>query len=639
MLLCLAASTLAGTYSVITLFPEDYSVRSGLTYNVKYIEKEPDGSMALVKEENTYYNARYPFGDPRNTNADSDTPVSSNIGFRSKIVRNPSDFLNPTIPSMQSYVSTNIVFIPYPEAKETIVYDKSDSSKYKSFAEKTTFDMYGNPKIVNSYGYTGNTKYADFSQNFGSYDVRNPIYYFNQAGATHSLNVYSQYTNMIATTSFAGESKPLDTKSIETTFLYQTDPIENYIPQPKKAHAFFGWTQLPSQTTVRDAFNRIISQTNVTYETNKSKYVSCNPYGHTDDWHCYGGRCVWQSPTKLMTFGGLGFGYDERTYDQSNIPYVQCWTTGLQPPQQALYCVATYNVLVGPNAISSNIYTQLDTCGNTVLVQATGHYLHPYTDNDPSRYGLENVSTLTKVVTSSFQYGQRVRPEAVTTVGPPDLTIKAEYFGDELTSKITNERGIATNYYYDALGRISKVVVTPDTTTSPTMQYEYGYDSTNSMLKIYEKVKISDSPLSYKQTYYFYDGMGRLTQVQTFDDNGTTITTDDRYIITGKEYDVMGRPSKEYRPTRIKLADFTYGFGTYEPDAYTSTTYLEHTYDSLGRETSLRDTADNTVTAKSYSLDTVYGQDITTTTDAANNVRTYYADSRGNLVSVGLPTP
>src|SRR6185503_12441630 len=113
-------------------------------------------------------------------------------------------------------------------------------------------------------------------------------------------------------------------------------------------------------------------------------------------------------------------------------------------------------------------------------------------------------------------------------------------------------------------------------------------------------------PDNLLKTVTKYDGLGRTTETQTFED-GTN------YIATQQQYDTSGRVFKTSNPFRN---------GT---PVWTTTTY-----DSLGRVLTVT-TPDNAVVTTSYSGNTV------TVTDQAGKLRRSITDALGRLIRVDEP--
>ncbi|MBU0530545.1 MAG: RHS repeat protein [Nanoarchaeota archaeon] len=629
-------------YPLAELYPEDYTFRSGLAYNIKYY----DQNGKLIQEEINKWNTRYPFNDPSKiSNYDIRDHVEDNVGFKAQIIRYPNPDLSPVESGRVSYT---LALIPFLEAKETIIYDKDSTATYKVYAEQTEFDIYGNPKVVHNLGHTGKGKGATFTAPvYKTYNIKNPYY---SDGCCALRDISAEYTNFqLEEARTYTESVKRDTLISETDYVYEEYPIDsgsypiiyemNY-DRAKRLYSFYGWTNIPTRTVVTDAFGRIISETEVEYETGKSNFETCNvgnenkgciksacgvsnpaslnPFESVFD-DCLdidsaaADSCIRQSPTKISSYGSSGSGY-----------------IATAPGDKE-------------HVVASVINSKLDNCGNVVEMNVEASYEHP----------TAGFSTYSKTVKTEFSSG-KVKPTSITIVsssGLPDITKRATYYRENLIKTVTDERGTTTNYEYDDLGRVTKLWIYPDSSSSPTATYQYNPFWDNSRVEIYEKRKIDTG--KYTETYYYYDGMGRFIQSKTYD-AGTDDTGDDSIIMAGSAYDVSGRVLREYRPIRRGIDtlqtdyenwwDFDFGFynngQVYDKDSnIIISKYIEYEYDSIGRVLTTTDTADGSVVRNDYSLEGGGAYDKLATTDQEGKTRTFYSDARGNLIKVALPSP
>lgn len=154
--------------------------------------------------------------------------------------------------------------------------------------------------------------------------------------------------------------------------------------------------------------------------------------------------------------------------------------------------------------------------------------------------------------------------------------------------------------YNDQLNRL-KQVVRAATDTATKNQSSYSYDDT--ALTITATSDLNFYPDNLLKTVTKYDGLGRMTETQTFED-GTN------YIATQQQYDTSGRVFKTSNPFRT---------GT---PVWTTTTY-----DALGRVLTVT-TPDNAVVSTSYNGTTV------TVTDQAGKKRKIVTDALGRLSDV-----
>lgn len=667
----------AGAYSMTEIFPEDWSFRSGLPHTIKHYE-----GNNLVKLEKNTWNSRYPFEDPTDKlinwiPSDGTGFLKDNVGFMAKIVRNPK---SQEAGIHSGKISYNIAVIPFLEGKETIIYDKNNVNRFDTYAQLTESDKYGNPKKIHNLGLAvrGTSGRTDgdsiFDKSFKTYNIRDPRNRPDSADFP-PIQVSSQHTTFMegdAPTNYGSgvyvrDVEPADTAFIETDYLYEKYPIENFIAcweeitgpgqtetvcdfeLVKKSHTYYGLTNTPDKTSIKDAYGRVLSEIQNRYfgpQNQQQDFADCTNIHRGSNNRCHGIYCVRQAPIKITTYGEIAKGFDPRGYELGAIPIGGNYYEYGEP---VCYLGSTKQ-----NAISNSVDIAYDDCGNVVDLTVRAQYKNPLLPLDPNQEDAEYSSLYSKRVKTDYT-GHAIKPVSVITFGPPDISTSATYYsgGDGLLASRTDERGITSNHDYDSLGRLTKVIVLPDTETDPTAMYEYmiGKEFTQDPIiitSIRERRKIESG--RYIETYYFYDGMGRFIQSKTIDDNGTPgDASDDTQIISGNKYDVLGRISVEYKPVRISSQVSP---GTFARDFYTSGGYTDlegnpqtapsktYEYDSLNRITQITD-FDGSVTTKTYDLGNEfsdYGTTVTTQ-DPLNNIRTFYSDSKGNLLTVELPQP
>lgn len=611
-------------YPLTEIYPEDLSFRSGKVYRITHYEND-DGTLRPTKQENFIWNSKYPFKNPTYINANWNDFDEHNVGFHAEITRYPTILNRGLTPGFVSYT---LALVPFLEAKETIIFDSESTSVYRTYGEMSKFDKYGNPLITYKLGYTGMSKPigdgwgSTFNKGYKTYTVRNPLYW-DGSGA---LTVNSINTNLQGTyDTYFTENYPLDTRIKQNTYLYQEDPITDYIYNPLKSHAMFGWTNLPTLSIYTDAFNRTLSNVRTEYVTDLSEFEPCSISGHTTNSNCYehneGYRCVRLSPSSITSRGTLGDGYYERDYSYGMTSYEE---------------IETGDMSLGKfEATAQKLSTTFDDCGNIVKLSLTGKYKDPYNEIDPMDEDLEMLTKHSTTITSNY-LGSKIRPYDITTIGPPDNILSATFYHDNLVKTATNPRDITATYDYDALGRITSVTVPPDST--PTMKYTYSsyYASFGYGIRIKEEKKIREG--EYSQTYHFYDGMGRLAGSQSYDDNGTIELDDDSVVEIAKVYDVYGRVIKEYRPHLIDKEYFG-DFDTIYLEMDYDTTYLSYEYDSQGRVTRILDSADETEITKDYGIDAFTKYDFISVTDEKDNTQTAYSTPKGDVVRLAVPEP
>jgi RHS repeat-associated protein len=182
-------------------------------------------------------------------------------------------------------------------------------------------------------------------------------------------------------------------------------------------------------------------------------------------------------------------------------------------------------------------------------------------------------------------------------------------------TKVTDPNGGISESVLDGFGRVTaqkvkgtdglmKTVktVSYNFTASPVYIEETAIPGTNDTL---------GSPIQVTKRTYF-DGLNRPIQVKT-EAEGTN-----NFIVTSMTYDERGNVKEEYLPKTSATLNFE--------AIVTSDPKTAYTYDALGRA--------KTATNSLGTTTTVYNNGWTKVTDANGKIKDYYADARGNLVTV-----
>ena len=181
---------------------------------------------------------------------------------------------------------------------------------------------------------------------------------------------------------------------------------------------------------------------------------------------------------------------------------------------------------------------------------------------------------------------------------------------------LTDVNGQVTTYSYDAFKRL--ISVDKPLGQNPDTQYEYNGWGNITQQNIKAKTWVDNSTYLW-QTQYF-DGLGRVVQVQS---NGETNYTIVSSTVT---YNARGLVDKEYVMQNILSSNLS---GYKSPDA--SWKYVTYSYDGLGRVTQ-KINADSTWV--SYNFITPWQ---TTVTNEIGNITTYFYDAYSRLVKVQEP--
>ncbi len=159
--------------------------------------------------------------------------------------------------------------------------------------------------------------------------------------------------------------------------------------------------------------------------------------------------------------------------------------------------------------------------------------------------------------------------------------------GTKNLTSFTDVNGQVTNYYYDTFKRQTKVVKPGDTTQYPSIEYLYNsWGNTNSQNN---QIKIKVTNTDYLWTKQYFDGLGRITQVQSRGETG--------YIVVNQtnKYDVCGYLEKQYVTQNIQTVNTSYQY------PQTNWKYTSFTYDNFGRPL-LQTNYDGTTISYDYSV-------------------------------------
>ncbi|MBI2175776.1 VCBS repeat-containing protein [Candidatus Woesearchaeota archaeon] len=104
----------------------------------------------------------------------------------------------------------------------------------------------------------------------------------------------------------------------------------------------------------------------------------------------------------------------------------------------------------------------------------------------------------------------------------------------------TDANGNVRSRSYDVFGRIKKDILPYDTVDYPTKEYAYVFDGTSpEAIMVSQREKSGDS--GTLDTYYFYDGFGKLVQVRSEAENS-------KQTVTNFYYDALGRLARKSNP-------------------------------------------------------------------------------------------
>ncbi|MGB4976083.1 MAG: hypothetical protein WBR35_05035, partial [Anaerolineae bacterium] len=185
---------------------------------------------------------------------------------------------------------------------------------------------------------------------------------------------------------------------------------------------------------------------------------------------------------------------------------------------------------------------------------------------------------------------------------------------------VTDPNGAITAHEYDAFGRLVKTWQPGETqgTHAPTVEVTYtlGFTNTPSLVYVKQREDLGGAnPSAYLESWRFFDGAGRLIQIQG---EGDAI---DQVIVSNRIYHVMGQLAKESIPY----------LGSAVPGAYLAPDWgqpaTQYAYDTLGRIIQVTQT-DGTAVVTSYDRWTH------TVVDENGHQRSYASDAFEQLTQV-----
>ena len=196
-------------------------------------------------------------------------------------------------------------------------------------------------------------------------------------------------------------------------------------------------------------------------------------------------------------------------------------------------------------------------------------------------------------------------PDPDATGASVSLTTSTEYdVSTGLVKATIDANRQKTEFSYnDPLNRLTKVVRAA-TDTGAKNQSTYSYDDNTRTITVTSDLNTYEDNLL--KTVTKYDGLGRLTETQTFEDLANYIATQQQYDISGRVF----KTSNPFRPLQMETPDWTIT-----------------TYDSLSRVLTVK-APDNAVVTSSYSGNTV------TITDQAQRKRKSVTDALGRMIEV-----
>jgi YD repeat-containing protein len=610
----LSSNAQATMHTLMEWYPGDYSFRSGLELKTQYY----NGSNKLVKEIEYFYDTKAPLIGSATKLYNGVAPTELHTDNISWVVKGyPAKSLSDT------EVDYAVAISPRLQGKLTKLYNPVNG-QYKQYYTGYERDQFGNVRIEKNYGELIPSEPVSkdyiYESTFFPPDPLNPWQRFTKLTTLHGiLNIDDAFDNQQVFDAF-----PQDNTITKTEYLYEheyydfrRDLIRNNL------------LSLPDTKTTTDFFGRQLSKIYYGHVMGNAQLGWCGnagPYGHealmfnpfyAPSSYRYG-DLVGEIINYESILGSFPLQYLTDWVDIAEFSYDMCGnsinTTTTNP-----------YVANGARKVSENYVQNYYGSGND-------YYSSKY--NVPlSVISYGNSTSNTPLVKNAGYYTFNtaytkcwVPPGITTDYRPVRIPHNLDYITVPSTKvkNITDENGVTTYYEYDVLGRITKITVEPDDpVTSFTKRYTY-FTQQGSEWKVLIEEKINSSIT--KQTFYIYDGLGRLKQTQIKKDSSTIIVSDIKY-------DKLGRKEKE-----SKQHEITATFGTYQQPDWTSLEsaklVIKYGYDTLSRIVTIT-YPDGSKIKKVYSDD----ENKITIYDENNHWKNYYYDASNNLIKVEEQQP
>lgn len=191
---------------------------------------------------------------------------------------------------------------------------------------------------------------------------------------------------------------------------------------------------------------------------------------------------------------------------------------------------------------------EYDAWGNVVTTTLYNTYATTTTlgTTDP-------LKTITSVVTYDSQW--HIYPVKTTNTLGQATSTQYDYRLGVLTV-ITDSNNITTSLTYDSLGRLTKVIRPGDTSSNPSMQYNYFDTTAPTKIETLQR-EVSGCSACTRSLQTFYDGLGRTLQTKAEMLSGA------QNVVVDQQYNALGQLLRQSIPYQ-KLETGT-SFGKYAP--------------------------------------------------------------------------
>jgi len=470
-----------------------------------------------------------------------------------------------------------------------ISFDYKKSTELDNTGDDDTSDLGFNVWIVDTISYNNGMSGIHHQQNNYSYDY--------EAGK------YDYEEKEFAGFSYIKETRP-DDSYIEHYF-HQDKPLSGLeyssMLYDSSNHLYFEKTNTYDYTFNYNYVIELNETCDYTYGSESSAYSFCKNY----DYDNYGNIVTtYEEGTRAST--NARYTYFDYVYNTDNwivnkVSSEQVYNSlGSTLLKETLYYYdgETHGLIGDYGALTKTeeLINSLDYKEHIFEYNSYGNLVNETDDNGHTTYYLYNSDNL------YLRY----------VINQLAQTITYEY--DSGTGNLISEEdanGYVVEYEYDQYGRQTTEIKEYDSSSAPSIEYEYYFDGSAPEYIIKKEKEAASS--TYDTTYY-YDGFGNPIQIK-YDDE--TSSNDIEYDIFYNDLNLISSVSYPYEVT----ASTSYS----TPDESINSIFYE--YDTLGRETII-------TKPDGSEIEKQYFETYTTIYDENDNLKSYYYDGFNNINTV-----